>query len=112
MTTKRSKSAPSIEDICEIYEGHGKVFENVFSRDTALIEAFLAWGKTAYPRWYEEVAGGAHGAATQAIRLETLIYDEENEAESVAPFFAQLPVEQRDAALATLAAQGGGGDDD
>ena len=55
---------------------------------------------------------GAHGAATQAIRLETLIYDEENEAESVAPFFAQLPVEQRDAALATLAAQGGGGDDD
>ncbi|MBK9033160.1 MAG: hypothetical protein IPL61_18130 [Myxococcales bacterium] len=44
------------------------------------------------------------------LRLETLIYDEENEAESVAPFFLQLPAALRDRALAALAAAGGGDD--
>lgn len=111
-TKSKSKptSGPSVDDIVEIYEGHGKVFENYFSKDTALINAFLAWGKTAYPRWYKEVEGKDR-PSTQAVRLETLIYDEENEGESIAPFFAQLPAELRDPALATLAAADGGDDD-
>lgn len=104
-------TTPSIDDIIEAYEGHGKVFENVFSKDRELIDAFLAWGQAAFPRWYAEVKDD-HAPATKAIRLETLIYDEEDEAESVAPFFQQLPAALRDRALARLSEDGDGGDDD
>jgi hypothetical protein len=92
----------SLEDIAEIYEGHGKVFENVFNGDAKMIAAFIAWAKTAYPRWYDEVDEDS-SPGTRALLLETLIYDEENEAESIAPFFAQLPDAMRAKALATLA---------
>lgn len=92
----------SLDDIAELYEGHGKVFENVFDRDSKMIEAFLVWGKAAYPSWYAEVPE-SHSPGTRAVLLETLIYDEENEAESMAPFFAQLPDALRTKALAALA---------
>lgn len=98
---KSKSKGPSIDDIVELYEGHGKVFENVFTGDTELIEAFLAWGKATHPHWYEE-AGTSHGPGTRAVLLEILIYDEENEAESVAPFFQQLPDALRDRALNRL----------
>lgn len=111
MATKSARKGPSVDDIVEIYEGHGKVFENVFSKDRELIDAFLAWGQVAFPRWYAEVKDD-HAPATKAIRLETLIYDEEDEAESVAPFFQQLPAALRDRALARLREDGDGGDDD
>ena len=107
----KAPAVPSIDEIIEIYEGHGKIFENVFTKDTELIEAFLAWGQAAHPRWWDEVVDETV-PMSRAIRLETLIYDEENEAESIAPFFVQLADALRTRALATLAAIEGNYADD
>lgn len=106
--TAHGSSGPSLARVIDLYEGHGKVFENVFPKDAELNDAFIAWAKGAFPHWYEEVEGS--DPRSLALRLETLIYDEENEAESVAPFFVQLPAPLRDRALAALAAAGEGDD--
>ncbi|MBK9033161.1 MAG: hypothetical protein IPL61_18135 [Myxococcales bacterium] len=53
----QAPTGPSLEEVIELYEGHGKVFENVFPHDAELAKAFVTWAKGAFPHWYEEVEG-------------------------------------------------------
>lgn len=115
--TRQPRAARPSRALVELYEGlHTKVFETVFNRDAALIEAFLAWGKATHPRWYAEIEGRRRSPAFRAVLLETLIADELDEAALVA-FFESLPAGARRAAVAAMRAaedvdDGDGADDD